>query len=184
MMIFFSRQIISQHEKTHFNDPAYSDTTNQEVPPLNSSTASFLQQHEQHHQEQHHQEQQQHDHQLQQPHQDEDHPHTTPNGFQNTTTSPQQQQQQVSLPNVKEEDSKSDIDLETPCGSPKQKNSSRRNKWGNLSYADLITQAIKSSPEQRLTLSQIYDWVVTNVPYFSDKGDSASSSGWKVRKII
>ena len=181
MMIFFSRQIISQHEKTHFNDPAYSDTTNQEVPPLNSSTASFLQQHEQHHQEQHHQEQQQHDHQLQQPHQDEDHPHTTPNGFQNTTTSPQQQQQ-VSLPNVKEEDSKSDIDLETPCGSPKQKNSSRRNKWGNLSYADLITQAIKSSPEQRLTLSQIYDWVVTNVPYFSDKGDSASSSGWKVRK--
>ena len=98
-----------------------------------------------------------------------------------------QQQQQVSLPNVKEEDcSKSDIDLDeinnTPCGSPKQKNSSRRNKWGNLSYADLITQAIKSSPEQRLTLSQIYDWVVTNVPYFSDKGDSASSSGWKVRK--
>ena len=72
-------------------------------------------------------------------------------------------------------------DFETPCGSPKQKNSSRRNKWGNLSYADLITQAIKSSPEQRLTLSQIYDWVVTNVPYFNDKGDSASSSGWKVQ---
>ena len=71
-------------------------------------------------------------------------------------------------------------DFDTPCGSPKQKNNSRRNKWGNLSYADLITQAIKSSPDQRLTLSQIYDWVVTNVPYFSDKGDSASSSGWKV----
>ena len=45
----------------------YSDTTNnQEVPPLNSSTASFLQQHEEH------QEEQQHDqHQRQQPHQDE-----------------------------------------------------------------------------------------------------------------
>ena len=65
-----------------------------------------------------------------------------------------------------------------PCS--KQKNSSRRNAWGNQSYADLITQAIKSSPEQRLTLSQIYDWVVKNVPYFKDKGDSASSSGWKV----
>ena len=165
----------------------YPDTTNnQEVPPLNSSTASFLQQHEEHQEEQ-----QQHDqHQRQQPHQDDvvDHPHTAPNGFQNTTSvSPQQQQ--ASLPNVKEEDdcSKSDdIDLDeiTPCGSPKQKNSSRRNKWGNLSYADLITQAIKSSPEQRLTLSQIYDWVVTNVPYFSDKGDSASSSGWKVRKKV
>jgi len=76
-----------------------------------------------------------------------------------------------------------DHDLESltnnGCGSPKQKNSSRRNAWGNQSYADLITQAIKSTPEQRLTLSQIYDWVVKNVPYFKDKGDSASSSGWK-----
>ena len=78
-----------------------------------------------------------------------------------------------------------DHDLESltnsGCGSPKQKNSSRRNAWGNQSYADLITQAIKSTPEQRLTLSQIYDWVVKNVPYFKDKGDSASSSGWKVK---
>ena len=70
------------------------------------------------------------------------------------------------------------------CGSPKQKNSSRRNAWGNLSYADLITQAIQSAPEQRLTLSQIYEWVVKNVPYFKDKGDSASSSGWKVNIFI
>ncbi len=31
----------------------------------------------------------------------------------------------------------------------------RRNPWGNLSYADLITQAIKSSPDQRLTLAQV-----------------------------
>ncbi|CAL8108851.1 unnamed protein product [Orchesella dallaii] len=60
-----------------------------------------------------------------------------------------------------------------------KKSSSRRNAWGNLSYADLITQAISSSPEKRLTLSQIYDWMVTNVPYFKDKGDSNSSAGWK-----
>ena len=81
-----------------------------------------------------------------------------------------------------------DHDLESltnnGCGSPKQKNSSRRNAWGNQSYADLITQAIKSTPEQRLTLSQIYDWVVKNVPYFKDKGDSASSSGWKVKHFF
>ncbi|RWS26941.1 forkhead box protein O-like protein [Leptotrombidium deliense] len=63
-------------------------------------------------------------------------------------------------------------------GAPK-KNSSRRNAWGNMSYADLITQAIQSSPEKRLTLSQIYDWMVQNVPYFKDKGDSNSSAGWK-----
>lgn len=61
-----------------------------------------------------------------------------------------------------------------------KKNSSRRNAWGNLSYADLITQAITSSQDSRLTLSQIYEWMVQNVPYFKDKGDSNSSAGWKV----
>ena len=63
-----------------------------------------------------------------------------------------------------------------------KKSSSRRNAWGNLSYADLITQAIKNSPDQRLTLSQVYEWMVANIPYFKDKGDSNSSAGWKVRK--
>lgn len=62
-----------------------------------------------------------------------------------------------------------------------RKPSSRRNAWGNLSYADLITKAIESSPEKRLTLSQIYDWMVRSIPYFKDKGDSNSSAGWKVR---
>lgn len=65
-----------------------------------------------------------------------------------------------------------------------KKTSSRRNAWGNLSYADLITKAIQSSPEQRLTLSQIYDWMVQNVPYFKDKGDSTSSAGWKVGILV
>lgn len=65
-------------------------------------------------------------------------------------------------------------------GSAQKKNSSRRNAWGNLSYADLITQAISSASDNRLTLSQIYEWMVQNVPYFKDKGDSNSSAGWKV----
>ncbi|XP_029903017.1 forkhead box protein O3B [Myripristis murdjan] len=60
-----------------------------------------------------------------------------------------------------------------------RKASSRRNAWGNLSYADLITKAIESTPDKRLTLSQIYDWMVRCVPYFKDKGDSNSSAGWK-----
>src|SRR5690606_34646982 len=68
---------------------------------------------------------------------------------------------------------------EDSVGPLPKKNSSRRNAWGNMSYADLITQAIQSSPENRLTLSQIYDWMVQNVPYFKDKGDSNSSAGWK-----
>ncbi|TNN72541.1 Forkhead box protein O1-A [Liparis tanakae] len=68
-----------------------------------------------------------------------------------------------------------------PLGSSGQRksSSSRRNAWGNMSYADLITKAIDSAPEKRLTLSQIYDWMVKNVPYFKDKGDSNSSAGWK-----
>lgn len=65
-----------------------------------------------------------------------------------------------------------------------RKSSSRRNAWGNYSYADLITQAIESSPEKRLTLAQIYDWMVRSVPYFKDKGDSNSSAGWKVSSDI
>lgn len=70
--------------------------------------------------------------------------------------------------------------LPTAAASSAKKNSSRRNAWGNLSYADLITQAITTSPDKRLTLSQIYEWMVQNVPYFKDKGDSNSSAGWKV----
>ncbi|XP_069014252.1 forkhead box protein O3B [Embiotoca jacksoni] len=60
-----------------------------------------------------------------------------------------------------------------------RKASSRRNAWGNLSYADLITKAIESAPDKRLTLSQIYDWMVRSIPFFKDKGDSNSSAGWK-----
>ena len=71
-----------------------------------------------------------------------------------------------------------------PLGLTKAKTSSRRNAWGNLSYADLITKAIQSAPDQRLTLSQIYDWMVQNVPYFKDKGDSNSSAGWKVGALF
>lgn len=79
---------------------------------------------------------------------------------------------------------KSDVNT-TPTGGAsgavQKKNSSRRNAWGNMSYADLITQAITSAPDKRLTLSQIYDWMVQHIPYFKDKGESNSSAGWKVR---
>lgn len=70
--------------------------------------------------------------------------------------------------------------LGAEVGPLRKAKSSRRNAWGNLSYADLITKAIESAPDKRLTLSQIYDWMVRYVPYFKDKGDSNSSAGWKV----
>ncbi|XP_038604337.1 forkhead box protein O4 [Tachyglossus aculeatus] len=60
-----------------------------------------------------------------------------------------------------------------------RKGGARRNAWGSQSYADLISQAIASSPDHRLTLAQIYDWMVRSVPYFKDKGDTNSSAGWK-----
>ena len=55
-----------------------------------------------------------------------------------------------------------------------------KNKWGNESYKDLIIRAIQSSYNQRLTLQQIYDWITSNVEYFSDKKLEGSSGGWKV----
>uniref|UniRef100_A0A3Q2YYW2 Forkhead box O4 n=1 Tax=Hippocampus comes TaxID=109280 RepID=A0A3Q2YYW2_HIPCM len=67
----------------------------------------------------------------------------------------------------------------TVGGVTPRKGSSRRNAWGNQSYADLISQAIENSPDKRLTLAQIYEWMVKTVPYFRDKGDSNSSAGWK-----
>jgi len=68
--------------------------------------------------------------------------------------------------------------IEFELGLRKQ-NGPRKNSWGNLSYAELITRAIESSAEQRLTLSQIYDWIVKYVPYFKEKFDRTSSAGWK-----
>ena len=36
----------------------------------------------------------------------------------------------------------------------------------NASYAALVGQAILSSPERRLTLQEIYDWITIVYPYF------------------
>lgn len=44
------------------------------------------------------------------------------------------------------------------------------------SYATLITFAINSTQRRRMTLSDIYNWISTNFPYYRDAG-----TGWKVR---
>ena len=86
----------------------------------------------------------------------------------------QQQQSDDGVPS----DAKQQADPNSTTKTSKQ-NVLRRNAWGNMSYADLISQAINSTSDKRLTLSQIYDWMVQHVPYFKDKGDSNSSAGWK-----
>ena len=43
------------------------------------------------------------------------------------------------------------------------------------SYANLITFAINSSAKKRMTLSEIYQWICENFPYYKEAGN-----GWKV----
>ena len=44
------------------------------------------------------------------------------------------------------------------------------------SYATLIIFAINSSFQKKLTLSQIYEWIISNFAYYKD-----THTGWKVR---
>lgn len=44
------------------------------------------------------------------------------------------------------------------------------------SYATLIKYAIENSQRKKLTLSEIYQWVIDHYPYYATAG-----SGWKVR---
>nr|XP_015207025.1 PREDICTED: forkhead box protein O4-like [Lepisosteus oculatus] len=104
-------------------------------------------------------------------------------GVSAAATPPTEEEKQEPLPMDSEAEQAVILEGGAPAGvggvTPR-KGSSRRNAWGNQSYADLISQAIENSPEKRLTLAQIYDWMVKTVPYFKDKGDSNSSAGWKV----
>ena len=44
-----------------------------------------------------------------------------------------------------------------------------------FSYATLIAFAINSGPYKKMTLSQIYEWIETNFPFFK-----TAKSAWKV----
>ena len=72
------------------------------------------------------------------------------------------------------------IGTQRPTPEPKKP----RNPWGEMSYADLITKAILSSANKRLTLSEIYTWMIENVNYFREKANETSTSGWKVCREI
>ena len=59
----------------------------------------------------------------------------------------------------------------------------RRNPWGPFSYAQLITQAISSTPEKRMTLNQIYDYLTSHFSYFQQRKANDKSVSWKVKSI-
>lgn len=54
-----------------------------------------------------------------------------------------------------------------------------RHKAGHASYAELISRAIYSCAEHQMTLAQIYDWMVDNVPSLQGTRTLHSSKGWK-----
>jgi Forkhead domain len=47
------------------------------------------------------------------------------------------------------------------------------------SYANLITAAISSSSDKRMTLSEIYQWICDKYPYYRD-----ADNGWKVGRTL
>ncbi|KAJ8660227.1 hypothetical protein O0I10_004087 [Lichtheimia ornata] len=82
-----------------------------------------------------------------------------------TMTTPSQQQQKPST-------STTSLDDTTTTTTT----SSTTNSDGKppYSYATLIRYAIQSSPDKKLTLSQIYQWVLERYPYYNTAG-----AGWK-----
>ena len=60
--------------------------------------------------------------------------------------------------------------------------SRHQNAWGGPTYTELITKAILSTPECRMTLASIYEWISDHVPYFAERRECKTSEGWKVNK--
>lgn len=65
--------------------------------------------------------------------------------------------------------------LDTNATLDENDGSSHREGKPPYSYANLITFAINSSSKKKMTLSEIYQWICDNFPYYKDAGN-----GWKV----
>ena len=57
-----------------------------------------------------------------------------------------------------------------------QSEGDRYKKRPAYSYMQLITMAISSSPQQRMTLREIYQWIESQFPYYRQD----IHQGWKV----
>ena len=58
----------------------------------------------------------------------------------------------------------------------------RRNAWGTLSYVQLISNAILSTDDKRMTISEIHDHISRSDEYFAKRKDIQAAEGWKVSK--
>jgi hypothetical protein len=54
-----------------------------------------------------------------------------------------------------------------------------RNAKPPFSYTHLITLAISSTPRKRMALSEIYQWIKDNYPYYK-----TAAPGWKVSMLV
>lgn len=52
-------------------------------------------------------------------------------------------------------------------------------KLVHKTYSELIVEAIESHPQKRLTLTQIYKWMIDNVPSCGQNANQPSNAGWK-----
>ncbi|XP_065344319.1 forkhead box protein O4-like [Cloeon dipterum] len=53
------------------------------------------------------------------------------------------------------------------------------NERGKETLAELIAEAIESSPEKKLQLGGIYQYLINHKPYFQDLAGKEESRGWK-----